>query len=765
MKKLFGLIFILILFIASHAEAMEFYNCGEKVNFKNELLFLNDDYFVCIDDLSELGLSVEESEKRLIISSNDYFGVERQIRISEYTDLTKTFNIVKRSKEKINEPHISTDFLDNEIIFFKSDNYTKKYNDKNYISLNLIGQYLSHKYNVSEDKSEFYIANKNSVMIEVTVKFTDNKEHSVEIYTGEELSERFDVFTKNSLTVCGNETFCIEIPAEKIQDNIFYLIVDSGEKYEYIKQEFDFSKVSDFIIYENISIINYEATINLPEIAEEDVAYTVYLDTDKGDYSKRGIIKKGELSANTVIENITVFERYTAKVIFDSSKYYNGYLRLINYNDDCFRSDIQDEYTTKLSKKVVCNIKLPDDYSCEYDVEIKVSLENYNSNSIIIDSELCNYDDKVNIILNKQNPNATVVLYGRSDELKLMYEITNPVQGLSQIGYLSTDGNTINSGNKMRIKDNISADITLLKSKSVTINVLRPEGVFLENDIYATVDIIPVSSLYNKVLDFTEVPLIKAGEMAGSFSFEVIENNMYSIEINDISGDENILSYCYLTQDGYYQTNRNKKQKITFNDENLSLELIKCFNISGTVKNDLDNPGFNLTVDCECENGESESFKVGITGSDFKINIPDFCKKYTLNIKTSLGLVSYYVENEKSSDKAEDATVFYNTSDKNDICIEYLPYKPKLPVEISYTSNYLYFKNISDYTVKNYTVYIAIYDSYERLVSVKTYEYQNLLRSRTSKTYLKKSSFYGNKAKIFVFISSELTPLADIYEI
>lgn len=814
----------------------EIYNRGEKVVLNHNLIYENNQYYIHMDDLYLLGLSVSEEncdlKDRYVIESKDCLGIERTLKFdkkresqsgglgddfiiylsnteSEYVqdtldlpvivlppgtglpEITLTENNVsyyERAEKEIklnydvniddsindaiNNPH----FTDKEANIIIDDEY--------YVSLRLIGEKLSHKYEATDNRIDLYITNEERLIFYTTV--TLNKitvdDWKVDIYAaektgdGDELSD-YTVLDKKSCTIMQNTdstTYMVEISADKITDSKFYYIADFGGRYALATAEIDFSKVCNVLVYGWQKEFTYTSIINLPQSNNIDVTYTIYVSTDNGTYSGRGIVYAGETSSSCSVNGILPTNKFETWVIFDNHKYLNGYL-----SDGKFiiikgliASDTTEEYTAKLSKEIMCMVSLPEDYICSGEVEVELSLKKYTSvnyggeisGNIQLGNGLAfNENDTLSIFLNNMNRTVTIPLYASTEKFKLLYKIKSDTQGLYKEGYYSTNGRAVSDYNEAKVFDGSSfAQMTLLKCKNIPINIMRPNGIALDSAVYGNLNICSSTgsiSVY-KQINSSDIPVIDAGESIGVYQVETAEDKTYTVLLNNISGDEHIYSSCYYVEDGTSCVLPSNRKYFSYNDDSVDLKLIGCYNISGMVESELENKEYTVKVKYGNCYGEMSELSSNTEQGRFSVQIPCDAEFYTLSVHTNLGVSSFYVSNTSSSNDESSATKISALSDRSDFIIKYLVQKPLYPIEISYDTSYreVVIKNTGDYIIENADVYIAYFEN-DKLKTVDLHKVQ--LSGGFSKRYSydnSDSDVFNIKA--FVWKSGSATPLA-----
>lgn len=652
-----------------------------------------------------------------------------------------------------------------------------KVNEDYYISSQFIGDKLSHGYSEENGRIDFYIANSDSVLTDTYLVKRTNDKHDINVYTAYKTGEGdsiadFEILSSITCTVPENEkkvNCFIETPAEKIDDANIYFIVDFGERYFLTYDAFDFSAVGRIEVYGEPKDITFTAVVNLPETAECDVPFTVLVPYGKITYSNQGIVKSGENFGTVEITGLPKSTSYETYIKFDYNKYKNIFKRIYFYNT--VSGDFSEAFTPEYSNEVACTVSLPDDFMAEGDVEVKLKLSNYRPpNSLTILTPFTYWDYTETIILNKENPSKKVYLYNQISSCMLTYSLSSDVDNLHKSGYLQTDGKVkSNFASTKEIKEDLSVDIQLLKNKTITVNVYRPISLSTETDIFAFVKLYNESTVLNadRIMDFTESPLIPSGKSSSSFEFIIAEDKAYNLNIADIAGDDRLFNYCWYVENTASGAQSDKKRSITFSNTNtINLYLLECNNISGVVTSEKNDLNFTVTASCKLPTDEFMYFKSTTTDGKFSLKLPqNTFSSYTLSVQTSLGKNSYYISDGISTNAEEDATNLYyeHRKDKN-IIFEYIVQNPTSPVELSFdeSKNKLNYKNVSDYLVEA-DIFIAYYDSHGRLISIKILKNKSLQSGKNYSSYINSSYHKTYNVKIFAWKKDELVPLANMY--
>lgn len=678
--------------------------------------------------------------------------------------------------------YLITDYIIGNEFFYEDTDDMIKVNGEYYISSEFIGEKLSHKYLEESGRIDFYIADSDGVLTETTVNLVKGAVaatggHSVEIYTAYKTGEGntiddFEILSEVNCIIPENESSVgclIETSAERINDSNIYVIVDFGERYLLSYDEFNFSKVGNVKVYGEQKDVTYTSKINLPEIDECDVPFTVYAVVDGSTYSKQGIVKSGEKSATIELSGLPKSTTYKIRIEFDYHKYKNAVIANGWFLNSVYARDFKTDFTAEYSRKVVCTVSLPDDFIADRDVEVKLELSKYiKSGSVFLVDQLRDWKDTKTIILNKENPSQQVCLYSQASSSMLSYKLTADVDGLYKIGYLRTDGKVTSDYelNKEITEDSV-VDIQLLKRKNIKVNVIRPTSLSVENDIFASVELDDESTILyaDKTVDFTETPLIPSGEMLSTFEFELVEDKTYTLKIANITGDDRLFDYCCYVSYPATNAEEDKKRQITFNDDAINLTLLRCNNITGMVKCEKSDLNFTVIAYCNLYNGRTVKFKSTKESGEFSFKIPDDVNSYSLAVYTGVGKNSYYVSDGISTNYENKATeIPFVYGDDREVVLEYILQNPSLPVEFSFDEEFNWFRfiNISDYLIEA-DVFVAYYDKHGRLISVEKTENDKLRSGSNYYIPINTSNYKINKVKAFAWKKGELVPLSNIF--
>lgn len=825
----------------SAEESIKIYNRNEEVILSHEPVFYNEQYFIHFDDLDKLGLEVTKETAddpfddsfviwsgdiiwpsddksvelmglynvRYTITSRDYLGDEKKVIIDDpmsyggsiivspetgelildtpsIAEVTYSGSIGGRYTKTIGESNSSSINLDRVVGGQFGD--LIKVNGDYYISTEIIGKKLSHKYSFENGRMDFYIANTDSVIMKTTVN-ASSKGNDVKIYTayktgaGNTLDD-FEILSSKECTIPTGEskiTCEIETPAEKISDKNIYFIVDLGERYDLIYEEYDFSAVGNVVVYAEQKDSTYTVNITLPEIEEVDVPFTVYVKTDKGVYSKQGVIKSGEEFCKFEFEGLPGSQDIKTWIKFDYHKYKNAVLEEFMRLKES-TADFDTDFTPAHSKELVCNVNLPEDFVPEGDVEVRVTLSQYrHPNGMYVVDDLRDWSDSRTVILNNEKRSEQVTLYWQSSPVELSYGIRSGGKGLYKSASLGINGKaTSNDDFAKKIEEEMVVDLTLLRRKNITVNVLRPLSISLDNDIFAKVVLFDVSGSMGKgkTIDFTETPLIPSGERKAQLEFEIIEDKIYEFGVLDITGDDHLFDYCYHPSTFASPADKGNVGIINFtstslSNDTISLTLLTCNNVTGTIEcADMD-LGFEVVAICNLEQNslyhpDPITLTAYANNGEFCIKVPKDTDTYTIGVQTGIGKKSYYVSDGVSTNSEDEATeISFEYEDDREILLEYIIQNPSLPIEISSNrrNEYFQFKNVSDYPIEAFDVYLSYYDKNGKVLSMKRIEKDRLAVGGSTTLYCDASDYRMKTVKAFAWKRGSLVPLGNSVEI
>lgn len=801
---------VLILFLlcgvnvsASSPQNIKVYNKGEEVILSHELFCYNEQYYLHLDDLPSLNLDVSQSGKTYTVTSSDCLGVENLISFtpaSSYQDIIITplsdesasvktvtcnvTNIKRRSSETLGNRTDIPLVSPSDILLGEHTNIMIKVNNEFYISAQFIGNVFSHKYSLNDGKMDFYTADDSTVITETTIKpvngaVAPSGGYNITLYTAYKTGsgdtiDSFEILSQSDFTIPENKSsadFLIETPTEKINGSNIYFIVNFGKKYEFVYGEYDFSKVGKISAYVQQKEITYTVNVNLPQIDEQDIPFTIYVQADNSTLSKKGVIKSGENSLIFEFEGIPAAKSYNTRIEFDYHKYKNAVLEDFDFIDIAYAKDFKTDFSAEYSRSVVCNISLPEDFIPEDDIEVKVELSKYvPGSSLAAVDKLTDWSDSKTVTLGKETVTKQICLYSQSNASQLSYKIIGNVDGVCRKGYLDAGGKTVSSGNSVKkITEDLTAELKILKSKAITVTVYRPASLSDENDIFASVVFDDKThSADDIVKDYTKTPLIAAGERKTQIEIELAEDKLYSLKINDITGDERLFNYYCFVSPNNSPADNSKIRRIRFSNNDISLTLLQCNNICGTVKCEKSNLDFDILASCNLYNGGIIYIPTTAENGNFSLKIPEDTDTYTLDIQTSLGKKSYYVSDGVSTNNEKEAAkISFEYNNDKTVVLEYILQKPTLPVKASSQNGYNYFmlENISDYPIEKYDAYVAYYDKHGSLLSVDSVSEELLPGGMYYKLPRNTDDYRIKKAKAFVWRNNGLTPLGNTSEI
>lgn len=808
---IFILFFILFLNITVNAqENIKVYNRNEEVILSHDLFYYNEQYYIHIDDLQQLGFSVSEDNNAYTLSSIDCLGEERCLIVKPITDssdiiITPLYGLMSKETavvEKVfcngsyrgrftkvighsNDIGMGFPTVANGFEFSLNSEICIKVNDELYISTQYVGNYLSHKFSVENGRIDFYIANVDSSIIETTINLVEGElapsgGYDIKIYTAYKIGEgntidNFEILSSYDCTIRENEndvSCIIETQGEKISDNNIYFIVDFGERYSLAYSKYDFSNVGKVLVYGQHKDVTYTVDINLPSSDARDVPFTVYVEADCKTYSKHGIVNVGEESSTFEFEGLPVAKRYRTRIEFDYHKYKNAILEDFEFLHIAYAKDFKTDFEAEYSRVVVCDLSLPDDFVPDGDVEVKVKLSKYvpdNSLTVIVD-KLTDWSDSKIVTLNNQKRSEQIFLYSQASSSQLYYMVVNGTDVLCQYGYLHTGGKVSSDRKSLKeIKEDAVVQMQLLQKKKIRVNVFIPLSLSNENDIfaYAILDDVLTASNKDLVMDFTQTPLIPSGKWNSYFCFELAEDKSYTMKIADITGDERLFDYCCYEKYFESPADETKKRYISFRDDEINITLLQCNNISGKIECETPNLNFDVLATCSLYSGGIIRLAPTVQNGQFSLKIPEDTDTYILDVQTIIGKKSYYVADGISTNDINEATeISFEYDDDRNIVIKYIVQNPTLPIEISTNMkcDYYIFENTSDYTIESFIAYIAYYDTDGRLFYLENAENYNLISGFICKIPVNLWDYRIRKVKAFCWKNTGLTPIGNVVE-
>ena len=844
MKRILGILSVWIFifglsFTVNAEEGIKVYNRNAEVELSHELIYHNEKYYMHLDDLSKLGISVEKNDNKYTIKAVDCLGDVKTLEISRILIIEKLGSVtvvdgltpidpgydfgdrpiigdyvigdyipgdgesydfvtllgedtpdIKTAEctgtyKKRNSTTLGTSYdtgltLPENTSFSSKNGIMIKVDDEFYISCDYVGEKLSHLYSKEDDRIDFYTSDVNSVIMEASLKLqryvvAPEGGKAVTVHTAYKNGEGstindFEILASQSVTIPEGESTVdclLETPADKITDSNIYFIADFGERYLLANDIYDFAKVGKISVYAEQTEIKYTININLPDVDEEDVHFTLRLNDT---YEKNGVIKSGDVSTTIVFDGLPATGSYNPKIIFDCHKYRNAVIDDRISVGSRYSKDIEKDYTAQYSRKVICNVSLPDGFDAEEDVAVNVTLsKNTQSGSVSVYDSLTDWSDSQTVVLNNEKRTEQICLYSQTSASKLKYVLEYPVDGLFKYGYLAKDGNmsSYESGLKS-ITEDMETDVKLIKKKNITVKPFRPFSISIDKDIFAEVVLYYKDGmvLTPKVLDYTETPLIPAGKQYSEFEFEAIEDGIYYLEIINITGDDRLYDSCYYVKNLSSAADRSSRKQITFDDDSILMELLVCSTLSGIVECESPDLSFTVTADCKLYGGTLKLEQTPVNG-EFNFKIPEDVDSYTLSVQTGLGKKSYYVSDGVSSENSDDASKLYFVYDEDDdVVLEYIVQNPKLPVQVSTKPGWDYFKfeNISDFDLHDLTVYLAYYDKNGRILFVEKTDKSRIFSGGYVRVTVSDSDYKVKKIRAYIWQNGSLLPLGNVAE-
>lgn len=809
-KKIISILILLfsLCVFASAEEVVTVYNKNEMVALSHEVVTYNAQYYLHLDDLLHLGLSVENNGGTYTISANDVLGRQSYVVLTPWAIGSGivvrpiSANIVEDSaSSKIEEVLCYENFYrratktigtkpqslgtgdviysyENTGAFIGNEAIMVCKNDEYYLSAKLIGEKLSYQYSISDGRIDFDIADNSCVRFNATIYLAQNivastDGYSVPVSVGYKTGtgENLDDFTVISSTSCEIEENysgkCqLEIPANKITGSKMYFLADLGGRHASVCYECDFSKIGYFVVYGEQKDITYTLDVSLPETDEVDVPFTVYVEAGESSYSKQGVIPKGEQSTTLNVEGLPITRKYSTRIEFGYHKYKNAYLEDINFYQP---RDFSTDYTAEYSNKTICNVSLPEGYHSENDVIVTVKLSQYLPvGSVVTKDQFLNWEDTKTVVLNQENPSQQIVLYTQIVAM-LSYTIQDAPEDLCQKGYFGLSGKIFSDKEFIgKIDEDLTIDLKLLQEKVVTVAVCRPFSLPDDTDIFATVELYDISTSTSKkyILNQPNTPLIPAGEYITKVYFRVPEDKYYLLKITDISGDDHVFGY-YNYSYGSSVAEGNVRT-IGFSADKVEVVLSRCNIVTGRVESDFPDLSCSVLATCHLYDGKTIYLPASVENGMFSLKIPEDTDYYVLDVQTDVGVKSYYISDGISTNEEDDATkIYYEYNEDKEVVIQYFVQNPALPIILSSNikGNEIELVHVSDYPLEAFDVYIAYHNRDGTLNSVGKIE-DVILQGGRRKTYpISVNDYRIQTAKVFAWKNDSMTPVSHTLEI
>lgn len=797
----FMVVIMLGLAVSVNAEEnITVYNRNEEVTLPHGLIYHNEIYYIAIGDLPALGLDVTEVNSTYTITSNDCLGIERKLVLNLYTYSVGTIVRTMTDEEPVKIRSVSgsgtyncrstkkigySSEADNPFVgsgeLMGLGNYIISVNGEMFASTEFIGDMLSHRYSLENGRMDFYTADEGSVIIDAYISlvhgsYAPEGGHDVTIHTAYKRGEGdtvddFDVLSTVTYTIPENERNIrcfIETPSEKVTDKNIFFIADIGERYAMVCEEYDFLLTGGVRVYGCQKEVKYTLNLELPEVEDCDVPFTLSVRIGNTTQTKQEIIKKGEKSTVLEITGFLPDKNFYATIEFDYHKYKNAVLSDLYALETYYAYDIEKNYIAEYSRTVVCNVGLPEDFAADGDIEIEVKLSK-DTPGVSMVEKLEDWNDIRIVTLNNEKRSGKICLYTQADSSKLSYRIIGDVDGLCTYGYFKDiDIITSNIMLSKGIRENVTTEMVLLREKKIPVTVWRPYSLPTDNDIFAEVRFYEIGEEI-KTIDFTETPLIPEGEIKAEFEVEVYEDRTYYLNIENIYGDDRLLDYCYYTYPYYSPSQTSHKKPINYSDNRISLELLRCINVSGNIECIDDALDIIVEATCDFLIGDSVTIKTNAKNGVFNLKISEDADEYVLSARTRLGVKSYYVSDGKSTLFEEDATkIPFVYFDDEEVILEYIVQTPTEPIDIYYeiSKDAFVLENISDYPAKNISYILAYYDEDNNLLLSETKEIRSMSSGAYTNISVKSNNSYKIKRiKCFAWDKNTLKPMGYVSEI
>lgn len=296
---------------------------------------------------------------------------------------------------------------------------------------------------------------------------------------------------------------------------------------------------------------------------------------------------------------------------------------------------------------------------------------------------------------------------------------------------------------------------------SFDVNLFLPIGMTAENDIYLNT-VFEGGSSY-----FGAEPVIAKGENKGSFSVILPEDYSGRVYFSDISGDERLFVY------GYYDTYElslcsDSADSVLAADGKISAVLLSCHTISGIVQSEVLSNEYIVKAYGTTHNDEKVILKtIARDDMTFSVKIPSSVCTYTLSISGKLGISCGYVSNGVSS-FTEPFYQFENLQSYKNVYIKYIPYSPDIPLTLEATahSGKVYIENISDFDVKNVSLYAAYFDENGKMLNCLFHNIDNIKAYSDTFQYSFEypMDFYKASSVSFFLLNKNLKPKSNCYK-
>lgn len=790
--------------LACAEESVAVYNMGEEVTLSRGAVYRNEQYYIHYEDFRLLNLEVEKEDNVYTLTAEDCLGVTGTLTLKPYTagllppgaiigpvtglatfseeDTVETVSCDGsyaryRSDETIGyAPGIPPVSVPNGS-FTGNEKAAIKVNGELYISADFAGERLSHTYSAENGRIDFYITGTDSTAVGVWAELPDGAVapeggHGVNISVANktEPGEELDVLSSVMCVIPEGETGAeciIEAPAEKLTDGNMYFTADFGGRYEYVCREYDFSKVNKISVYARQTEVRYTLDLSLPETADRDVPFTIYVKADGEAFSKEGVLEKGEKSTRFEFDGLPAAKSFNVSVKFDYHRYKNAVLEDFEFLNIAYARDFGTSFTPEYARSITCRVGLPEGFAPEGDVEVRVDFAKYTGNGVAVIDSLTDGTDSETVVLNAENRTKQISLYSGASASALSYKIIGNADGLCEVGYLGAGGAlTSDKSGTAKLTENAVADITLLQKKTLTITVCRPYSLSTDNDIFATVETAEVSGKKTvAVTDFAETPLIPSGKRKSQFELEIAEDKRYEIKITGITGDDRLYDCYYCVKPLKSPADESESRTFGFTGDDFEITLLLCNNVSGTIECEREGLNVEAFAECRLSDGNTICLSQIAENGSFKLKIPEDADTYILGAQTASGKKSLYLSDGVSTRDESNAAVFAFEYDADkSVAIKYIVCEPYVEITFGKNGEAVRFETVGDYAIEAYDAYIAYYGKNGNLISVEKTEY-GISANGTYFTQTPKNDNYKiKKIKALAWEKDGTAPLGDFAE-
>ncbi len=251
-----------------------------------------------------------------------------------------------------------------------------------------------------------------------------------------------------------------------------------------------------------------KGTVNLSDICEEDTEFTVVAD-GKYSYKFEGVIPAGNKTADYTL-SVDTYTAYNLTLYFSDG----NYLRQ-NDNVKVYGSSLSGvDFETSKSNEYDVTVSLPEGYETDKDTEIDVYMQSAIAPYY--------YLDKKTTVIKSGNDSAQVKLTDdiASEKVIVYYCLVNKYDGLFDFGHYGKNGTSFDLYYASEISDpSVKINIELLKSKTITANITLPYNETAAGDIVVNIE--PMIVTYPVVDSTMSVVQKKSLEDEGEEAYEV----------------------------------------------------------------------------------------------------------------------------------------------------------------------------------------------------------------------------------------------------